>query len=157
MKGNADVLSTLRVLLKSEQTAMAQYRVDAQMLRNAGYISLKHKLHGYFYEENDHSKKLLNRLLLLGGTPDASNLVAEAPQVSDDVQAILNNNLALEYKAIEDYNAAIKQSTAAGDDVTSKILRHILCEENGHAAWLEKQLAYIKKLGIENYLVEQMD
>lgn len=157
MKGNADVLSTLRVLLKSEQTAMAQYRVDAQVLRNAGYLGLKHKLHGYFYEENDHAKKLLNRLLLLGGAVASSDMVAEAPQVSDDVQAILTNNLALESKAIEDYNAAIKQSTAAGDDVTSKILRHILCEENNHAAWLEKQLGYIKKLGIENYLVEQMD
>jgi bacterioferritin len=156
MKGDAKVIDALKALVQSEFTAMASYRAHAQILRNAGYKNLKHRLHGYFYEENTHSKELLNRLLLIGGTPDASNFVADVPRIVTDVVAIFTADLALENKAIEDYNGAVEVAEAASDNVTAKLLRHILKEENDHAEWLGKQLAIISDIGRQNYLANNV-
>jgi len=156
MKGDAAVIAKLKELLQSEFTAMAQYRVDAQILRNEGFKNLKHYLHGLFYEENTHSKELLNRLLLIGGVPEPSNFVANAPSISIDVVDIYQKNLALENDSISRYNKAVRIAEDADDNVTAKLLRHILKEENGHAEWLEAQLSIIRRATKENYLADNV-
>lgn len=156
MKGDAAVIAKLKELLQSEFTAMAQYRVDAQVLRNQGFKNLKHYLHGLFYEENTHSKELLNRMLLIGGVPDPSNFVADPPVVAVDVVDIYQKNLALENDAVSRYNRAVRVAEDADDNVTAKLLRHILKEETAHAEWLEAQLSIIRKVTKENYLVDNV-
>ncbi len=154
MRGNENVLATLKTLAQTEFTAMAQYRASAQILRNAGYKGLKHKLHGFFYDENDHSKMLLNRLMILGGSAEPKNFVADEPAVVTDVVDIFSALLALEVKSISDYNNAIAQASDAKDAKTEYLLEEILCEEEQHAAWFEKQLRIISDIGRPNYLAQ---
>lgn len=157
MKGNLEVIRTLNGLLKSEQSAMAQYRIHAQMLRNAGYKALKHALHGFFYEENHHSKELLNRILFLGGMPAPEDLVAEPPKFGTEVASIFAADLERELRAVADYNRAVEVAESVKDNGTAKLLRHILAEEEAHAFWLETQLALIKEIGRSAYLSTKLE
>jgi bacterioferritin len=154
MQGNEKVLASLKTLVQTEFTAMAQYRASAQILRNAGYKGLKHKLHGFFYDENDHSKMLLNRLMILGGESSPKDYVADEPKVVTDVVAIFSALLALEVQSIADYNDAIALASDVKDANTEDILEEILCEEEKHAAWFDKQLRIISDIGRPNYLAQ---
>ena len=156
MKGDPNVIAQLKSLLQSEFTAMAQWRCDAQILRNEGFKDLKHKFHGFFYEENTHSKQLINRMLLIGGMPDPNNFMAAPPSIALDVVDIFSKELALETDAITRYNAAIKVADTASDNVTLDLLTEILEDENEHAEWLEKQLAIIRRVTKENYLADRI-
>ena len=154
---DAEVIAELHRLIKSEISAMAQYRLHAQILRNQGFQALKHKLHHIWYDENHHSKELMNRLLFLGEQPQPEDLVADPPEVGEDAHAMFLLNLAKEKQAIEDYNAATEKAMDAGDNGTAKLLRHILKEEEGHAYWLEKQIAIIVRIGEANYLATKLE
>ena len=43
------------------------------------------------------------------------------------------------------------------DNGTRELLEDILEEEENHIDWIEAQLDQIKQMGIQNYLVEQID
>jgi bacterioferritin (cytochrome b1) len=51
----------------------------------------------------------------------------------------------------------IRLAVEVGDNGTREILESILREEEDHIDWLEGQLDQIKQMGIQNYLVEQID
>jgi bacterioferritin len=55
------------------------------------------------------------------------------------------------------YNDAIRQAVEAGDNGTRELLDGILRDEEDHVDWLEAQLDQIQQMGIQNYLVEQVD
>ena len=156
MQGDPKVLALFPGLIKSEVSRMAYYRLCAQVLRNQGFKDLKHFLHGYFYDGNTHVKELMNRFLLLGGTPDGSILVADAPRLISDVVDIFNVLLALGYESSKDYNAAIRIARDSDDNKTAKMFIHILKNEEHHVEWFEKQLSIIKSIGKEDYLAEHI-
>jgi bacterioferritin len=153
---SAKVIAVLKKLVKSEVSAMAQYRLHAQFFRNLGYFNLKHALHELFYCENGHSKELMNHILFLGGTVDPADLVADLPKMGSDVSTILAADFDQEKQAVADYNAAIKVVQTEGDAGTEKLLFHILHEEEKHQFWAQRQVAQIAELGKSNYLTTQM-
>ena len=152
MTGDATVLAALQRLLKSEFTSMAQYRAHAQVFKNQGYKPLKHKLHGFFHEEDHHSKQLINRFLFLGGEQNATDFVPDAPKLATDVVAIFAADLERELQVVKDYNAGVKTAEYASDQGTAKLLRNILAEEEKHVLYLEEQLSLIRDIGKADYL-----
>ena len=69
MRGNADVIAQLNLVLKEELTAINQYFLHAEMCHNWGY----HKLGGYIkkqsIDEMKHAEAVMERLLFLDGIP----------------------------------------------------------------------------------------
>jgi bacterioferritin len=65
--------------------------------------------------------------------------------------------MAAETDAIRAYNAGIRQAVELGDNGTRELLEAILKDEEDHLDWLEAQLDQIEQMGIQNYLVEQVD
>ena len=155
MRGNDKVLATLNELLADELTAINQYMVHSEMCDNWGYERLHHTVEKRAIDEMKHAEKLIARMLFLEGRPVVSQLNAIA--IGAEVEPQLRNDLKSEEVAVKAYNAAIRLCVESGDNGTRELLEEILKDEERHIDWLEAQLDQIKQMGIQNYLVEQVD
>jgi len=155
MKGNEKVIAVLNELLADELTAVHQYVVHAEMCANWGYEKLHEAMQKRAIEEMKHGEKLIERIMYFEAQPDVSKL--NAIRIGGDVERQHKNDLSSEVGAVKMYNDAIKLATEVGDNGTRELLESILKDEEAHADWLEAQLDQIKQMGIQNYLVEQLD
>lgn len=155
MKGDEKVLERLNARLADELTAINQYMVHSEMCANWGYERLHEAIEKRAVEEMKHAEKLIARILFLEGTPIVSKL--NPLSIGADVEAQLKSDWAAEEEAIKVYNDDIRFSTEVGDNGTREMLEEILTDEETHIDWIEAQLDQIEQMGIQNYLVEQID
>ncbi len=155
MKGNDKVLETLNMLLADELTAINQYMVHSEMCANWGYQRLHEANEKRAIEEMKHAEKLIGRIIFLEGEPIVSKL--NPISIGASVEAQLKNDHAAEEMAIKAYNDGIRTAVEMGDNGTRDLLESILGDEEEHIDWLEAQLDQIQQIGIQNYLVEQID
>jgi bacterioferritin len=101
-----------------------------------------------------HAEALIERILFLEGMPNLSEL--DRLNIGKDVPGQLRNDLELERGAVGDYNKAIETCRKHSDNATADFLTFILKDEESHVDFLETQLDLIKRLGVENYLAQQM-
>jgi bacterioferritin len=57
---------------------------------------------------------------------------------------------------VKAYNDLVELAVKLGDNGTRELAAPILTESEEHVDWLETQLFRIEKVGIENYLADQM-
>jgi bacterioferritin len=155
MKGNQLVIESLNGLLADELTAINQYMVHSEMCANWGYGKLHEKAEKRAIEEMRHAEKLIGRLLFLEGTPVVSEL--NKIHIGAEVEAQHKSDWMAETDAVRAYNEAIQRAVEEKDNGTRELLEKILKDEEEHLDWLEAQLDQIKQMGIQNYLVEQID
>ena len=155
MKGNTKVLEMLNVLLADELTAINQYMVHSEMCANWGYQRLHEANEKRAIEEMKHAEKLIGRIIFLEGQPIVSRL--NPISIGASVEAQLKNDHAAEEMAIKAYNDGIRTAVEMGDNGTRELLESILGDEENHIDWLEAQRDQIQQIGIQNYLVEQID
>lgn len=155
MKGNDRVLESLNIRLAEELTAINQYMVHAEMCDNWNYERLHKIIEKRAIDEMKHAEKLIARILFLDGRPIVSTL--NKITIGAEVEKMHLNDHAAEADAIKNYNESIKLAVEVGDNGTRELLEGILREEEDHIDLLEAQLDQIKQMGIQNYLVEQID
>jgi len=155
MKGNPKVIKKLNDLLADELTAINQYMVHSEMCDNWGYGKLHEKIEKRAIDEMKHAEKLIARIIFFDGAPTVSKL--NKINIGKNVEMQLKGDWTAEQEAIEHYNAAIKVAVECADNGTREILEDILEDEEDHIDWIEAQLDQIKQMGIQNYLVEQVD
>lgn len=155
MKGDARILDRLNDLLSDELTATNQYMVHSEMCDNWKYERLHKAVEGRAITEMKHAEKLIARVLFLEGKPIVSNL--KKINIGENVEEQFKNDLQAEHDAVKAYNDAIRVATDVGDNGTRDMLDDILEDEEEHVDWLEAQLDQIEQMGIQNYLVEQID
>lgn len=155
MKGNEKIISTLNDLLSDELTAINQYMVHSEMCADWRYEKLHEAAEKRAITEMRHAEKLIGRIIFLEGIPVVSNL--KKINIGADVHSQHKNDAAAEADAIRAYNAGIRQAVELGDNGTRELLESILKDEEDHLDWLEAQLDQIEQMGIQNYLVEQVD
>ncbi|MBM94804.1 MAG: bacterioferritin [Oceanospirillaceae bacterium] len=155
MKGNQQVIEKLNELLAGELSAMDQYFVHSRMYQDWGLEKLYERIDHEFDDEKQHAAALIERILFLEGTPD---MVTRIPiKVGNDVPSMLQNDLDLEYKVVDDLREVMALCESVKDFVTRDILLKMLDDtEEDHAYWLEQQLGLIKRIGLQNYLQSQM-
>lgn len=155
MKGNPKIIAALNELLAGELSAMDQYFIHSRMYDDWGLQKLFERIDHEFEDEKGHAAKLIERILFLEGTPD---MVTRVPiQVGRDVPAMLKNDLALEYKVIEDLRKAMALCEQEHDYQSRDMLLQLLEDtEHDHTHWLEQQLGLIDRIGLPNYLQSQM-
>ncbi len=154
MKGKPEVLDVLAEMLKEELGAISQYFLHAEMCENWGYQRLSEFIKGQSIGEMKHAEKLVERILFLEGLPNMGDL--PRLNIGKNVKQQLENDLALEKGAVQEYNQAVATCQKTGDHATAELLRVILEDEEEHVDFLETQLSLIKDLGVENYLMRQM-
>lgn len=155
MKGNEKVIEKMNFLLADELTAINQYMVHSEMCSNWGYEKLHKAIEKRAIDEMKHAEKLIERIIFFDGRPIVSEL--NKITIGQDVEAQFKDDWTAEEGAIKNYNEGIKLAAEVGDNGTREILESILKDEEDHIDWLEAQLDQIKQMGIQNYLVEQVD
>jgi len=155
MQGNEKVIETLNTLLADELGAISQYMVHSEMCDDWGYGRLHEAVEKRAIEEMRHAEKLIGRILFLDGKPIVSQL--SPITIGADVESQIKNDLAAELGAVKAYNNGIRLAVEVGDNGTRELLESILADEEDHIDWLEAQIAQIEQMGIQNYLVEQID
>ena len=155
MKGDKSLIEMLNRLLMDELTAINQYMVHSEMCDNWGYERLHKAAEKRAIDEMHHAEKLIGRILFLEGRPIVSNLAKIT--IGAEVETQHNNDWAAEAGAVKVYNEGIRLAVELADNGTRELLEAILKDEEAHVDWLEAQLDQIKQMGIQNYLVEQVD
>jgi bacterioferritin len=125
------------------------------MCEDWGYGRLHEAIEERSIQEMKHAETLIARIIFLEGQPIVSKL--DDIQIGSDVAAQLKIDRQSEFDAIVNYNNSIRLAAEVGDNGTREILESILRDEEGHIDWLEAQLDQIEQIGIQNYLVEQID
>ncbi len=154
MTGDAKVLALLNEVLKAELTAINQYFLHAEMCENWGYERLAEITRKESIEEMQHAEILMERILLLDGTPNMSDYFKI--NIGQNVKDQLQNDLNLEYAAVKRLNDGINTCVAAKDNASRDLLEKILTDEEHHIDWLEGQLHAIEEMGYQNYLSQQL-
>jgi bacterioferritin len=154
MKGDAKVIALLNQILKAELTAINQYFLHAEMCENWGYERMAKHTRKESIEEMTHAEKLMERILLLDGSPNMSDYFKI--NIGQTLEDQLKNDLQLEYDAVKRLNAGIETCVKAGDNGSRELLEKILLDEEHHIDWLEGQLHAIGEMGIGNYLAQQL-
>jgi len=155
MKGNERIIERLNARLADELTAINQYIVHSEMCANWGYDRLHEAIEKRAIEEMKHAEKLIARILFLEGQPIVSNL--NEINIGADVEAQHAKDWAAEEAAIQAYNEDIRLAVEVGDNGTRDLLESLLVDEEEHIDWIEAQQDQIKQMGVQNYLVEQID
>jgi bacterioferritin len=155
MKGNEKIIEHLNARLAEELTAINQYMVHSEMCDNWGYERLHKMIEKRAIDEMKHAEKLIARILFLDGRPIVSNL--NKVHIGAEVAKMHDNDRIAEEGAIHGYNDSIRLAVEVGDNGTRELLEAILKDEEDHIDNLEAQLDQISQMGIQNYLVEQLD
>ncbi|MFN4258291.1 MAG: bacterioferritin [Gemmataceae bacterium] len=154
MQGQTEAIELLNRALTIELTAINQYFCQAKMCANWGYQRLAKKHYEESIGEMKHAEKIIERILFLDGVPEIARY--DVIRVGSDVKEQFENDLKLEMGGVRHYNEAITQAAQMKDNGTRELMESILKESEEHVDWLETQLHLIDKLGLENYLAEQM-
>ncbi len=124
------------------------------MLKNFGLNRLAEYEHEQSIDEMKHADTLIERIILLEGLPNLQDL--GKLRVGEDPLEMLKCDLTLEQEAIPDLREAIGFCELVSDYVSREILERILESEEEHVDWLETQLDLVNRIGISNYLEQQM-
>jgi bacterioferritin len=154
MKGNSEVVQHLNRQLANEQSAVNQYLLHSQQLKDWGIDKMAETERKEALEEVEHAELLIERILYLEGTPKVEG--GEPAEMADDVKGVLQRDLTLEQKGIGDLREGVKACDRANDPVSRELFVKILTDEEQHEDHLSTQLALIEKIGIENYIAAQL-
>lgn len=150
MQGDKTVIKHLNQALKGELTAINQYFLHAKMLEDWGVTKLAAHEKAESIEEMVHAEKIIDRILLLEGLPNLQDL--GKLHIGQNVKEVIECDMKIEEEGIKGYREGIKAAEAAGDYITSELLKTILAEEEEHLDHQETQLRMIEDMGIENFI-----
>ncbi|HET6469960.1 MAG TPA: bacterioferritin [Geminicoccaceae bacterium] len=154
MQGDPQVLALLNEQLQNELTAVNQFLAHARLLEDWGLVAMSKHEHEESLEEREHADLLIQRILLLGGTPDLQTL--GQLQIGQDVKGVLEGDLAIEIHAEETLARGIRTAEQIGDYVSRDLFTKILEDEERHAHHLRRQLQLIDRIGLQNYIQSQI-
>ncbi|MEZ5532116.1 MAG: bacterioferritin [Steroidobacteraceae bacterium] len=154
MKGDPAVLKHLNGALKNELTSINQYFLHARMFGNWGLKHLEEHTKKESIDEMHHADRLIERILFLDGLPNLQDL--GKLHIGENVEECIRCDLKLEMAARPQFQAAIADCEKLADYVSREIFERILESEESHIDFLETQLDLIGRVGLENYLQEQM-
>ena len=155
MKGNEKIIEHLNARLAEELAAINQYMVHAEMCDDWGYHRLHEVVEKRAIEEMKHAEKLIGRILFLEGRPIVNNLTKI--HIGSDVEKQLKSDWTAENDAIKAYNDDVRLTSELADSGTRELLESIIKDEENHIDFIETQLNQIQQIGLQNYLVEQIE
>jgi len=149
MKGDTKVIEYLNQGLRHELTAVNQFWLHYRLFDNWGYNELAKKWRKESIEEMEHADRFVDRILFLEGFPNMQDL--NPLRVGQNVQEILESDLAAEYDARSLYQDAAAYCESVNDRVTKNLFEELMAHEEGHIDFLETQLELIRQVGVQLY------
>jgi bacterioferritin len=148
------VVDRLNALLANELTAINQYFLQAEICEHWGLPRLYKELKRLSIEEMKEAEELIEHILYLDGLPNLQRL--NDLRIGENVEEHLRGDLELELAQDGLLAEAIAHCTQVGDFTTRTILERKIEEEKEHIDWVETQLELIQRVGLANYLTQQI-
>lgn len=154
MESNSKVMEDLQRALSMELAAIHQYMLHSHVLEDWSVAGLAAKMREEMSEEQGHADAFTRRIMFLKGEPvmrSAKTLIR-----ATTLEHLFQTDLADEQEAIEFYSAASRNAADVGDIGIRSLFERIVLDEEGHMAWLEAQLALIKRIGEPAYVAHHL-
>ena len=154
MKGKPGVVDALNRMLTIEITAVNQYFLQSEIVRNGGYDRLADRLRAISMGEMRDIEELVKHILYLEGLPNLQRIGNVA--IGENVREHLELDLASEQAAVEALSEGVALCAEVGDYGTRTRFEEMIRDEEAHIDWLESQLDVINQIGLEAYLTQQI-
>ena len=149
------IVEMLNNALTFELTVTNTYFLHARMLDNWGLPKLGKIFYDLSIEEMRDADDLINRILMFDGHPNLQRL--NAIQVGESPEEMLQLAVASERAAVAEFNASAQQCHELGDHGTAAVFEDMVRDEEKHADWFESQLDAMGRVGVQQYLAQQVD
>ncbi|MEP7056185.1 MAG: ferritin-like domain-containing protein [Caldimonas sp.] len=139
-----DIIKLLNDALATEIVCILRYKRHHYTAKGLASQAIAEEFMVHAQEETEHSEKLAERIVQLGGDPDFSpNTLTQRSHAdydeSTDLKAMIRANLVAERVAIEAYTQMIAL-IGDKDSTTRRVLESILSQEQEHAEELSDWL-----------------
>jgi bacterioferritin len=149
------IVEMLNNALTFELTVTNTYFLHARMLDNWGLPKLGKIFYDLSIDEMRDADDLINRILMFDGHPNVQRL--NAIQVGESPEEMLQLAVASERAAVAEFNASAQQCHELGDHGTAAVFEDMVRDEEKHADWFESQLDAMARVGVQQYLAQQVD
>ncbi|WP_248885135.1 ferritin-like domain-containing protein [Igneacidithiobacillus siniensis] len=139
MRPHPRVVGFLGQALNHEFLAVQQYLVQSRLCRLWGWQDWADSFAKESREELEHAGMLSDQLLRSGVAPSAGSLRPSRP--GRDLREMLEQDLAIEWSAVELYAEALGFSRRVRDDQAAGLFAQLLEDEQGHLAHLQETIA----------------
>ncbi len=154
MKSVPVIIESLNAGLTVELTAVNQYFIHSKMCESWGL----HKLAKHYYaesiEEMKHAEEVIDRILFLDGIPEIARYDVVHSCKSPEEQ--ISKNMDMEMKGVRTYNEAIQVCLEHKDSGSRELMERMVVESEESIDWAEAQLDLIDRVGLENYMAQQI-
>lgn len=148
------IVELLNDALTLELTVTNTYFLHARMLDNWGFGTLGKVFYDLSIGEMKDADEIINRILMFDGHPNVQKLLPI--RSGETPQEMLSLALESEKGAVVQFNAAADECHQLGDHATASIFEEMARDEETHGDWFESQLDAIARVGVENYLAQQI-
>ena len=148
------VVELLNDALTFELTVTNTYFLHARMLDNWGFPKLGKVFYDLSIDEMKDADDLINRILLFDGHPNVQKLGAIT--VGETAEEMLRLALDSENAAVAQFNASAAECHELGDHGTAAVFEEMVRDEERHADYFESQLDAMDRVGVPQYLAQQM-
>ncbi len=149
------VVEMLNSALTFELTVTNAYFLHARMLDNWGLSKLGKVFYDLSIDEMKDADDLIQRILMFDGHPNVQRL--NPIEVGESPEEMLRLALASEKEAVAQFNASAKECHELGDHGTAAVFEEMVREEERHADWFEGQVDLLERVGVAQYLAQQID
>ena len=148
------VVELLNDALTFELTVTNTYFLHARMLDNWGFSKLGKVFYDLSLDEMRDADDLINRILMFDGHPNVQKL--GAIRIGENPREMLSLALESEKAAVAQFNAGAHECHDLGDHGSAAVFEQMVRDEEKHADWFEGQLDAIERIGLEQYLAQQL-
>ena len=148
------IVELLNEALTFELTVTNTYFLHARMLDAWGLGKLGKVFYDLSIDEMRDADALIQRVLLFDGLPNLQRL--GALHVGETAEEMLVLALGSERTAVTQFNAAAQECHDLGDHGTAAVFEEMVRDEERHADWFEAQLGAIERVGLSQYLSQQI-
>ncbi|WP_322936709.1 bacterioferritin [Nocardioides bizhenqiangii] len=141
--------------LTFELTVTNTYFLHARMLDNWGLSKLGKVFYELSIDEMKDADDIINRILMFDGHPNVQKL--NAITVGESAEEMLRLALESEQAAVAQFNASAKECHELGDHGSAAVFEEMVRDEEKHADWFESQLDAIDRVGVQQYLAQQIE
>jgi len=140
--------------LTFELTVTNTYFLHARMLENWGLPKLGKVFYELSIDEMKDADDIINRILMFDGHPNVQKL--NAITVGESAEEMLRLALESEKVAVSQFNASAAECHDLGDHASAAVFEEMARDEEKHADWFEGQLDAIDRVGVQQYLAQQI-
>jgi bacterioferritin len=149
------VVELLNDALTLELSVTNTYFLHARMLDQWGFPKLGKVFYDLSIEEMRDADALITRILFFEGHPNLQRL--NSLRIGEDGEEMLRLALEGEYAAVAQFNASAQECHDFGDHATASIFEEMARDEEKHADWFEAQIEALMRVGLPQYLSQQID